>query len=160
MNQITLLFESQEDYQRYITEVFKPSMDKGELVPDSVTNAMVKDRLAQPDTNNGFLLDGYPRTLDQVKFLDSLLSKLNQKLNYVIELVVEKNLVIERLVKRAQEQNRIDDTKEVIAKRLEVYATETSPLLSEYKNRGLLVQIDGMGTVSEVESRIIKALNN
>ena len=89
-----------------------------------------------------------------------MLSKFNQKLNYVIELVVEKNLVIERLVKRAQEQNRIDDTKEVIAKRLEVYATETSPLLSEYKNRGLLVQIDGMGTVSEVESRIIKALNN
>ena len=138
----------------------KSYMDKGLYVPDDVTNRIVEDRLTWNDVKNGFLLDGYPRTLDQVKFLDSLLSKFNQKLNYVIELVVEKNLVIERLVKRAQEQNRIDDTKEVIAKRLEVYATETSPLLSEYKNRGLLVQIDGMGTVREVESRIIKALNN
>jgi adenylate kinase len=92
--------------------------------------------------------------------LDLTLSKKSQKIEKVLELTIDIPVVVERLLKRAQEQGRIDDTKEVITKRLEVYATSTAPLLAEYKNRGILVQVDGMGSVSEVEEKINSALVN
>jgi adenylate kinase len=134
--------------------------DKGMYVPDEITNRIVEYRLTWDDAKNGFLLDGYPRTIDQVNFLDQILSKKSQKIEKVLELTIDIPVVVERLLKRAQEQGRIDDTKEVITKRLEVYATSTSPLLAEYKNRGILVQVDGMGSVSEVEEKINSALRN
>ncbi len=138
----------------------KSYMDQGLYVPDEVTNRIVEDRLTWPDTVNGFLLDGYPRTLDQVKFLNQLLAKKNQKLDKVIELVVDTKVVIDRLVKRAKEQNRIDDTEEVIAKRLDVYKNETSPLLEEFEKRGIVVKIDGMESVSKVSENIISKLKS
>jgi adenylate kinase len=134
--------------------------DKGMYVPDEITNRIVEDRLTWDDAKNGFLLDGYPRTIDQVNFLDQILSKKSQKIEKVLELTIDIPVVVERLLKRAQEQGRIDDTEEVITKRLEVYATSTAPLLAEYKNRGILVQVDGMGSVSEVEEKIKTALSN
>ncbi len=134
--------------------------DKGMYVPDEITNRIVEDRLTWDDAKNGFLLDGYPRTIDQVNFLDQILSKKSQKIEKVLELTIDIPVVVERLLKRAQEQGRIDDTKEVITKRLEVYANSTAPLLAEYKNRGILVQVDGMGSVSEVEEKINSALVN
>ena len=134
--------------------------DKGMYVPDEITNRIVEDRLTWDDAKNGFLLDGYPRTIDQVNFLDQILSKKSQKIEKVLELTIDIPVVVERLLKRAQEQGRIDDTKEVITKRLEVYATSTAPLLAAYKNRGILVQVDGMGSVSEVEEKINSALGN
>ena len=134
--------------------------DKGIYVPDEITNRIVEDRLTWDDAKNGFLLDGYPRTIDQVNFLDQILSKKSQKIDKVLELTIDIPVVVERLLKRAQEQGRIDDTKEVITKRLEVYANSTAPLLAEYKNRGILVQVDGMGSVSEVEEKINSALGN
>jgi len=134
--------------------------DKGMYVPDEITNRIVEDRLTWDDAKNGFLLDGYPRTIDQVNFLDLILSKKSQKIDKVLELTIDIPVVVERLLKRAQEQGRIDDTKEVITKRLEVYANSTAPLLAEYKNRGILVQVDGMGSVSEVEEKINSALGN
>ena len=134
--------------------------DKGMYVPDEITNRIVEDRLTWDDAKNGFLLDGYPRTIDQVNFLDQILSKKSQKIEKVLELTIDIPVVVERLLKRAQEQGRIDDTKEVITKRLEVYATSTAPLLAEYNNRGILVQVDGMGSVSEVEEKINSALGN
>ena len=134
--------------------------DKGMYVPDEITNRIVEDRLTWDDAKNGFLLDGYPRTIDQVNFLDLILSKKSQKIEKVLELTIDIPVVVERLLKRAQEQGRIDDTKEVITKRLEVYATSTAPLLAEYTNRGILVQVDGMGSVSEVEEKINSALVN
>ena len=134
--------------------------DKGMYVPDEITNRIVEDRLTWDDAKNGFLLDGYPRTIDQVNFLDQILSKKSQKIDKVLELTIDIPVVVERLLKRAQEQGRIDDTKEVITKRLEVYATSTAPLLAAYKNRGILVQVDGMGSVSEVEEKINSALGN
>ena len=134
--------------------------DKGMYVPDEITNRIVEDRLTWDDAKNGFLLDGYPRTIDQVNFLDQILSKKSQKIEKVLELTIDIPVVVARLLKRAQEQGRIDDTKEVIIKRLEVYATSTAPLLAEYKNRGILIQVDGMGSVSEVEEKIKKALSN
>ena len=134
--------------------------DKGIYVPDEITNRIVEDRLTWDDAKNGFLLDGYPRTIDQVNFLDQILSKKSQKIEKVLELTIDIPVVVERLLKRAQEQGRIDDTKEVITKRLEVYANSTAPLLAEYKNRGILVQVDGMGSVSEVEEKINSALGS
>jgi adenylate kinase len=134
--------------------------DKGMYVPDEVTNRIVEDRLTWDDAKNGFLLDGYPRTVDQVQFLDQILSKKSEKIEKVLELTIDIPVVVARLLKRAQEQGRIDDTKEVITKRLEVYATSTAPLLVEYQSRGILIKVDGMGSVNEVEEKIKAALSN
>ncbi len=133
-------------------------MDAGEYVPDEVTNAMVRDRLAQPDAAGGFLLDGYPRTADQVAELDGMLSGDGQRLDAVVELTADTDEVVTRLLKRAAEQGRADDTESVIRRRLEVYAEQTAPLASLYASRGLLVQVDGIGDIDEVTDRILDAL--
>lgn len=136
----------------------KQYMDRGEYVPDSVTNAMVKDRLAQADTSGGFLLDGYPRTQDQVHELDAMLAEAGVGLDVVLEITAEAEVVIARLLKRATEQNRADDTEPVIRRRLEVYAEQTAPLASLYETAGVLVRVDGIGEVDEVTERIMSAL--
>lgn len=133
-------------------------MDAGEYVPDEVTNAMVRDRLAQDDARDAFLLDGYPRTLDQVSTLDSILGDLGLELDGVVELVVEPEELITRLLKRAETSGRTDDTESVIRKRQEVYTAETAPLLEVYDQRDLLFQVNGLGTVDEVAARIDVAL--
>lgn len=132
--------------------------DKGLYVPDDVTNRIVEDRLTWDDTQNGFLLDGYPRTIEQVNFLDQILLKKSQKIEKVLEITIDIPVVVERLLKRSQEQGRIDDTTEVITKRLDVYASSTAPLLAEFQKRGILTKVDGMGSVSEVEEKIKSAL--
>ena len=136
----------------------KAYMDRGEYVPDEVTNRIVADRLTWPDVAGGFLLDGYPRTLDQVQFLDQVLAEKNQKLDRVIELVADINTLVLRLLNRAKEQNRADDTKEVITKRLEVYLAETAPIIESYKAKDLVIQVDGLGEIDTVTRRIITAL--
>lgn len=137
----------------------KRYMDAGEYVPDSVTNSMVRDRLSQPDCEPGFLLDGYPRTIEQVGELDSMLSVAGTRLDKAIELTVDVDEVVQRLVKRAAEQGRADDTEDVIRRRLEVYFAQTAPLTALFEQRGLLVQVDGMGTVDEVAGRIHSVLS-
>src|SRR5690625_2809862 len=134
-------------------------MDAGEYVPDEVTNAMVADRLSQPDAADGFLLDGYPRTEVQVAELDRILADGGQQLDAVVELTASTEEVVARLLGRAAEQGRSDDTEDVIRRRLEVYAEQTAPLTSIYAERGLLVQVDGMGEVAEVTERMIAALD-
>ena len=134
-------------------------MDKGEYVPDSVTNAMVADRLAEPDAAVGFLLDGYPRTLDQVGELDRTLSALGMSLDCAVEITADTEAIIARLLNRAKLEGRKDDTEEVIRRRMEVYAEETEPLVAVYAEKGILIQVDGMGTVEEVTARILAALN-
>lgn len=138
----------------------KSYMDRGEYVPDDVTNRIVADRLTWDDTKNGFLLDGYPRTLDQVKFLDNTLSEKNQSIDRVIELVADLNTLVARLLNRAKEQNRADDTEEVITKRLEVYQAETAPIIETYKKRNLVIQVDGLGEIGTVARRIITAIES
>ena len=133
-------------------------MDAGEYVPDEVTNAMVKDRLAQDDARDAFILDGYPRTVDQVSTLDGILDSLGTKLDGVIELVVDPEELIQRLLKRAETSGRADDTEAVIRHRQEVYTAETAPLLEVYGSRGLLIKVDGVGEVDEVSRRIDAAL--
>lgn len=136
----------------------KKYMDAGEYVPDSVTNGMVRERLKEADTKDGFLLDGYPRTVAQVAELDGMLS--SKPLDRVIELTADTDVVVQRLLGRAIEQGRADDTEAVIRRRLEVYEEQTAPLTALYKSRGLLVQVDGLGSVEEVTARISAALNS
>ncbi|QQM68282.1 adenylate kinase [Actinomyces weissii] len=136
----------------------KAYMDKGEYVPDSVTNAMVKDRLSQEDAAQGFLLDGYPRTEAQVHELDKMLAAAGLKLDVVLEITADAEVVVQRLLKRATEQNRADDTEPVIRRRLQVYAEQTEPLAALYQDKGLLVRVDGIGEIDEVTERIMAAL--
>jgi adenylate kinase len=130
----------------------------GELVPDSLTNELVQDRIGQDDAKGGFLLDGYPRTLGQVEFLTGLLEAEGQAIDAVVQLEVDTDAVVARLLKRAQELGRVDDTEEVIRHRQDVYANETAPILGVYEQRGSLVKVDGMGSVEEVAQRILDAL--
>jgi adenylate kinase len=133
-------------------------MERGNYVPDRITNAMVRNRLAQPDAAEGFLLDGYPRTLDQVAVLDEMLADVGLKLDHVVELTVDTDEVVTRLLKRAQEQGRADDTEEVIRRRMEVYVEQTEPLTAVYAQQGLLVHVDGMGGIDEVRDRVLAAI--
>lgn len=136
----------------------KRYMDAGEYVPDGVTNAMVRDRLSWDDCRPGFLLDGYPRTVEQVGELNAMLSSAGQHLDAVLELTVDVDEVVQRLVRRASDQGRSDDTEDVIRRRLEVYFEQTAPLLEVYRSQGLLVQVDGLGLVEDVTGRIVEAL--
>jgi len=138
----------------------KSYMDKGEYVPDDLTNKLVRERLKTPDCVNGFLLDGYPRTADQVEELDSILKETNSKLDAVVQLTADSEEVVRRLAKRAIEQGRSDDTEDVLRNRLSVYEEQTAPLISVYESRGLLVRVDGLGEIAEVTQRITKALDS
>ncbi|ARJ04615.1 adenylate kinase [Cnuibacter physcomitrellae] len=133
-------------------------MDKGLYVPDSLTNDLVRDRLSQPDAQAGFLLDGYPRTLQQVDELDRMLGDADASLDAVVLLTADTDEVVRRLRQRALEQGRSDDTEEVIRTRLDVYAEQTAPIVDVYRNRGLVVEVDGLGEIDEVTGRIITAL--
>ncbi|HET7477180.1 MAG TPA: adenylate kinase [Dermatophilaceae bacterium] len=133
-------------------------VSSGGYVPDELTNALVRDRLAQADCAGGFLLDGYPRTMAQVQELDAMLAEHDHRLDAAIELTVDVDEVVARLLNRARIEGRVDDTEEVIRTRLAVYAQETAPLTSLYAGRGLLRQVDGLGTVDEVTARVQAAL--
>ena len=133
----------------------------GNLVPDEVTNQMVFQRLASPDVKKrgGFLLDGYPRTLEQVEALDGELVRSRRKLQAVIALVADPAQLVERLLKRAEIEGRADDNADSIRHRIDVYHAETAPLLEVYRERGLLVEVDAMGAVEDVRTRITNALD-
>jgi adenylate kinase len=131
-------------------------LDAGEYVPDQLTNEMVRARLAADDTRAGFLLDGYPRTLDQVAVLDELLAGQDRQLDAVVELEVEPDELVQRLLRRAKLEHRSDDTEEVIRRRLQAYAEQTLPLIEVYGERGLVIPVDGAGEVDEVSQRILQ----
>jgi adenylate kinase len=134
-------------------------MDAGEYVPDEVTNAMVRDRIALPDAEPGFLLDGYPRTLAQVEKLDEMMKDLDQDLDAVVVLTAERDELVNRLLQRAHVEGRADDTEEVIRKRQEIYEEQTAPLIEVYGERGLLVEVDGMGEIDAVTHRIFEKID-
>lgn len=136
----------------------KAFMDAGDNVPDSLTNDLVRDRLSQADAAEGFLLDGYPRTIDQVRALDEFLAEHGTSMDAVVELVADPDVVVERLKKRALDQGRADDDEAVVRHRLEVYAEQTAPLIGVYAERGLLAKVDGIGEIAEVTGRIEAAL--
>lgn len=136
----------------------KDILSSGGYVTDEVTNAIVRDRLHEDDAAQGFLLDGYPRTLAQVDALDAMLAEDGHALDAVLELTVDEEAVVQRLIKRAEIEGRSDDTEQVIRERQAIYRKETAPLAELYGQRGLLVQVDGMGDVDEVTARIEQAL--
>ena len=133
-------------------------LDAGEYVPDSLTNELIDDRLAQADADGGYLLDGYPRTAGQVEFLDGVNLRRGEQLDAVIRLVADTDEVVRRLLSRAQEQGRSDDGEDVIRHRLEVYERETAPLIAIFAERGLVVEVDGIGAVDDVTERILAGL--
>jgi adenylate kinase len=136
----------------------KAIVSAGDYVPDELTNALVHDRLHQADAVDGFLLDGYPRTTDQVRYLDSLLAERGAQMDAVIRLVADRDAIVERLRKRAIAEGRSDDSEEAIRHRQDVYLRQTEPLIAVYRDRGLLIEVDGLGSVDDVASRIGAAL--
>lgn len=135
-------------------------IEQGKLVPDDLTNEIVADRLRRDDVANGFLLDGYPRTVAQAHALDKVLQADARMIDVVILLEVDTEEVVGRLLNRAQIEGRVDDTEDVIRHRQEVYAEQTQPLIDLYETRGALVRIDGLGEVDEVTSRIFAAIDS
>ena len=131
---------------------------KGALVPDELTDELVRDRLAQPDAVDGFLLDGYPRNLAQVAALDSMLADAGTPVDAVVEITADADAVVGRLLKRATIEGREDDTEDVIRHRLDVYAEQTAPIAKVYADRGVLVQVDGIGELDEVTERLLRAI--
>jgi len=136
----------------------KEFMDRGDNVPDSLTNELVADRIGQADCASGFLLDGFPRTTAQVDALNGMLAEQGTALDAVVELVADVEIVVERLKKRAIEQGRTDDDESVVRHRLEVYREQTAPLIDLYGQTGLLVSVDGIGAIDEVTGRIMDEL--
>jgi adenylate kinase len=134
-------------------------MDAGEYVPDEVTNLMVRARIDEADAEPGFLLDGYPRTLAQVEELDGMIRHTGHELDAAVVLTVDADEIVARLVRRAQVENRADDTEDVIRRRQEVYVEQTEPLIGVYRTRGIVQEIDGIGEVTEVTERIFAALD-
>lgn len=132
----------------------------GELVPDGLVTAMVRDRLSQGDCASGFILDGYPRTLPQAESLAEMLTECSQQLDAVVELRVEAAEVLARIRLRAVAQDRRDDDEQTARHRLRVFAAETAPLREFYQRRGLLVSVPGTGTPEQVTQRVIAALDH
>lgn len=136
----------------------KAVMDAGELVSDEIVIGIAEERLSEPDAQQGFLLDGFPRTIAQAEALEKLLDKLGVDLDCCLALTVDNEAVVQRLLKRAEIEGRADDNEETIRERMRVYDAETAPLLDFYRSRGQLVEVDGMGTIDEVGERIETAL--
>ncbi|MEN8584012.1 adenylate kinase [Arthrobacter sp. KBS0703] len=133
-------------------------LDAGDLVPDHLTTAMVRERLQEPDTKAGFLLDGYPRTLSQLADLDGLLEETGGALDAVLEISADDDEIVRRLLLRAEAEGRSDDTESVIRHRLELYRKETEPVISRCAERGLLVRVDGTADVDHVTADALEGI--
>jgi adenylate kinase len=153
------IFRAMKNADTPLARQVRAIMESGGYVSDEITNEIVKDRLAQSDCQAGFLLDGYPRTVQQVQTLDDYLDETERPLNAVISLVADTAEVVARLLKRAEVEGRSDDNEETIRVRLQVYAEQTEPLLDVYRTRGLLVEVNGLGEIGEVSERVFAALD-
>ena len=136
----------------------KAVMEAGELVGDEIVIGIAEERLSQDDAKKGFLLDGFPRTIAQAEALEGLLDKLGVSLDCCLALTVDNDAIVERLLKRAEIEGRADDNEETIRERMREYDGKTAPLLDFYRERGKLVEVDGMGSIDEVGERIERAL--
>jgi adenylate kinase len=153
------IFRAMKNADTPLARQVRAIMESGGYVSDEITNEIVKDRLAQPDCQTGFLLDGYPRTLQQVRTLDDYLAETDRPLDAVISLLADTDEVVARLLRRAAIDGRSDDNEETIRVRLQVYVEQTEPLLDVYRSRGLLVEVNGLGEVDEVSERVFAALD-
>ena len=135
-------------------------MDNGDFVPDSVTNEMVRDRLSQDDATEGFLLDGYPRTVAQVEYLDGILAASGQALSVVLQLTADDEELVTRLLGRARETGRSDDNEGVIRHRLDLYHQQTEAVVAKYAERGILTRVDGIGGIEDVTDRVLGSIDD
>jgi adenylate kinase len=135
-------------------------MDNGDFVPDSVTNEMVRNRLSQDDAKEGFLLDGYPRTVAQVDYLDGILAAGEQKLGVVLQLTADDEELVSRLLGRARETGRSDDNESVIRHRLDLYHQQTEAVVAKYAGRGILAEVDGMGGIESVTDSVLGSIDD
>jgi adenylate kinase len=133
-------------------------LDAGDLVPDHLTTAMVRERLQEPDAKDGFLLDGYPRTLSQLDDLNGILEESGSTLDAVLEITADDDEIVRRLLLRAQAEGRSDDTEVVIRHRLQLYRKETEPVISRCAERGLLARVDGTADVDHVTAGALEAI--
>ncbi len=153
------IFRSQIEQGTDLGRKVQALISAGDYVPDVVTSAIVAQRLMEPDAEPGWLLDGYPRTQEQVKDLDLIMEELREHLDCVLSLVCDTDQLVERLLKRAQIEGRADDNDETIRHRMAVYRNATEQLIDIYRERGLLIEVDGLGEIDEVEKRIFAALD-
>lgn len=133
-------------------------MSAGGYVPDELTNALVRDRLLQDDCAGGFLLDGYPRTVGQVEYLDQILAEQGGRIDAALELIVDEDAMVARLLARAEIEGRADDNEQTIRERMSIYRAQTAPLTAIYAEHGVLRQVDGMGSVDEITERLADTL--
>ena len=154
------MFRAMKTSDTPLARQLRAIMESGGLVSDEITNAIVAERLTQPDCAAGFLLDGYPRTLQQVQALEDFLATAGESLDAVISLQADVDEVVDRLLKRAEIEGREDDTADTIRRRQLIFAQETEPLLDVYRSRGLLVEVDGLGAIEEVSARLFAALDS
>ena len=154
------MFRAMKTSDTPLARQLRAIVDSGGLVSDEITNAVVAERLTESDCGAGFLLDGYPRTLQQAEALDDFLASSGQSLDAVISLLADVDEVVDRLLKRAEVEGRSDDTAETIRRRQAIYARETEPLLAIYRDRDLLVEVDGLGAVEDVSARLFAALDS
>jgi adenylate kinase len=136
----------------------KEVMARGELVSDEILLGMLEDRFSRPDTRDGFILDGYPRNLAQAAALDALLSRLGQPMDYAVQLDVPTEMLVERIAGRAKAEGRADDNPESVRTRLDVYESQTAPVVDFYRQHGQLTVVAGVGSLDEVFTRILEAI--
>jgi adenylate kinase len=136
----------------------KAVMESGQLVSDGIVLGLLEERLAEPDTKSGFILDGYPRNLAQANALDALLARVGQPLDAVVKLNVPDAAIVKRCEIRFEQEHRADDNPETVRKRLGVYAEQTTPVADFYARRGLLTEIDGVGEIEAIGDRVLAAL--
>jgi adenylate kinase len=153
------IFRAMRSLDTPLAKQVQQIMASGGYVSDEITNEVVATRLADADCERGFLLDGYPRTLQQVEYLDAQLGEIDRPLDAVISLVADADAVVGRLLKRAQTDGREDDTEETIRARQQIYVEQTAPLLEVYRDRGVLIEVDGLGPIDEVSGRLFAALD-
>jgi adenylate kinase len=154
------IFRAMKTSDTPLARQLRAIVDSGGLVSDEITNAVVAERLTESDCVAGFLLDGYPRTLQQVEALDDFLASSGQSLDAVISLLADIDEVVDRLLKRAEVEGRSDDTADTIRRRQAIYLRETEPLLEVYRDRRLLVEVDGLGAIEDVSARLFAALDS
>ena len=133
-------------------------IDKGCLVPDEILLNIMKDRLSRPECSQGYILDGFPRTITQASGLDDIMDSLDETLDVAISLIADKDELVKRLINRGEESGRSDDAEAIIRNRQQIYWRETAPLLDYYQTKGLLKNVDGLGSVLEITNRILNVL--
>lgn len=135
-------------------------MERGDLVPDEVVIGVARERLSKPDCEKGFILDGFPRTRAQAEALDEMLSEMGASLEVCVSLQVSEDELVARLLKRAELEDRSDDDEETVRNRMQVYRNQTEPLAGYYREKSVLREVDGNGTVDEIQDRVQEALES